>query len=147
MRKKLVLIFFFQISFGLNLFSQKPVPYKTGEYCSYTLSYGIIKAAYAEYQIKDVVLIWYKNKNVKNSCEPFNLIIFSHIKDFTFNLRSVINCEYYILDHYMTKYHKMQLLRCGNICKLPMKHKIDVWTRQRNFFAKAVTKTYKIYSH
>ena len=57
MRKKLALIFFFQISFGLNLFSQKPVPYKTGEYCSYTLSYGIIKAAYAEYQIKNIVTL------------------------------------------------------------------------------------------
>ena len=57
MKKTTIIFFFFQICFVLNLVAQKKVPYKAGEYCSYTLSYGIIKAAYAEYEIQDITTL------------------------------------------------------------------------------------------
>ena len=54
MRKtSLVTLFFF---YTVIVFSQnKELPYKIGEYCSYSLSYGFINAAYAEYHILERV--------------------------------------------------------------------------------------------
>ena len=39
----------------------------------------------------------------------------------------------YTFGHCITKYNKMPMQCCAKIYKFPMKHKIDISTRQRNF--------------